>query len=229
MKTIKAITVSALTIISIIACGGMKVDLAPNANAQEEQKPDVLEPSKCECSGEVGPEGPMGPQGPVGEQGARGSRGEQGLPGPAGEQGPVGPQGPVGAQGVEGPRGVQGPEGERGEQGSVGPRGPQGEQGPEGPQGPAVSPGNVYLTESVHVFDNLNSGEILRKLPCDHVGDIPLSGGCKVTVASNDASSRIIGSMPGMDGPNNTWDCTLQKSVGTNVTLLVRALCLSAQ
>jgi hypothetical protein len=111
--------------------------------------------------------------------------------------------------------------------GPQGPRGEQGDVGPEGPQGPAVSPSNVYLNESVVEFDNFNQGEITRKLACDHVGDIPLSGGCKLTAGG--ANERVIGSLPGMDGPNNTWDCTIQKSPGTFVTLYVRTLCLAAQ
>ena len=68
----------AIVTIVIIACGGMKVDLAPDANAQEEQKP---EPAECMCSSEPGPEGPAGPEGRMGPQGPQGEKGERGLRG----------------------------------------------------------------------------------------------------------------------------------------------------
>jgi hypothetical protein len=234
MKTTSKLIASITTIITIIACGGMKVDLAPNANAQEEQKP---EPTSCECSGEVGPEGPQGPQGeqgPAGEQGPRGPRGDQGLHGERGdtglqgEQGPAGPVGPQGPAGERGPTGRDGDTGPRGATGAQGPQGPQGEQGEQGEQGPAISQSNIYVVDDERTSTSGFLGTFEARARCVE-GDIVLNGGC-LLAGDVGPDTRLERNMPMFNGVLNTgWGCTANKGSGGIIVLTGRVTCLSTQ
>src|SRR4030067_323044 len=102
MKHINQLFVSALITTIIVACGGMKVSMAPDANAQDSDAgaADVAKPTACECSSEPGPQGPEGPMSPAGLAGAEGARGAAGLRGATGEAGLQGPEGAAWAHGA---------------------------------------------------------------------------------------------------------------------------------
>lgn len=225
------LAIPVMTLIAV-ACSGMKVDLAPNANAQDEQKP---EPTECACSSEpgpAGPEGPVGPQGAAGEQGPRGPRGEQGLQGErgdtglAGEQGPPGPVGPQGDQGPSGPPGADGAQGPQGLQGPAGPQGPQGEQGPEGPQGPAISNANIYVVDDERTSTNGQLGDFDARARCEE-GDVVLNGGCLLT-GTVGSDTRLEINRPSFNGLVNTaWDCSVNKGSAGVITVIARVTCLA--
>lgn len=204
MKT-KHLFVSAISIISIIACGGMKVDLAPDAKADE-----IPAPTTCECSGEVGAEGPQGPEGvegPAGPEGAQGSKGEKGDRGVTGN---VGPQGSIGPAGAQGP---------------VGPQGPQGEPGVEGPSGPTFDASLIYVVqESVQVDAGTGNGISTLAAVCEE-GDILLSGGCAVARTSPGLGGvDLVSQLPGLD----RMDCRMTRdSVSLGASLAARAICLA--
>jgi hypothetical protein len=231
MKT-KHIIVSAISTLALIACGGMKVDLAPMANAQEEQKPEA---TSCECSGEAGPEGPMGPegkQGLAGERGAQGRDGERGVPGAEGPAGAVGPEGPQGPQGLVGPVGPRGSSGNTGAQGpagpagAVGPRGPQGDQGPEGQQGPALSNDRIYVVDDERTSTTGQLGNFNAIARCEE-GDIVLNGGCKLE-GDIGPDTRLATNMPGYNGVVNTnWTCSVSKGSGGVIVVTARVTCLT--
>lgn len=198
MKT-KHLFVSAISIISIIACGGMKVDLAPDAKADE--------PTACECSGEVGAEGPQGPEGvegPAGPEGARGSKGEKGDRGVTGN---VGPQGSVGPAGAQGP---------------VGPQGPQGEPGVEGPAGPTMDASLVYV-RTADVTVQLGQGSVRMNIEafCDD-GDLLISSSCGVV-----SNSGIIHAQGGFQNLESINCVAQRETINTAGSMQARAICLA--
>jgi hypothetical protein len=233
MKT-KHLIVSAIAAIAIIACGGLKVDLAPDANAQEEQPEQKPEPTSCECSGEAGPEGPMGPegkQGPAGEQGLRGPQGDQGLPGERGDTGLTGEQGPMGPVGPQGPSGERGLAGQDGQTGPQGPRGATGAQGPQGPQGepgeqgPAISQSNIYVVDDDRTSTAGFLGVFEARARCSD-GDVVLNGGCMLG-GEIGQDTHLSGSFPAYNGVvNNGWSCRVNKDSGGIISLTARVTCL---
>lgn len=216
MKHINQLFVSALVTTIIVACGGMKVSMAPDANAQESDAgtADITKPTACECSSEPGPQGPAGPVGQMGPAGAQGERGLRGATGEAGTQGPIGP---AGAQGSVGPRGVAGV------QGVVGPQGPKGDQGSPGASGQdgAFDPSRVY--EKDNRVQMLGGTMALSPVAACDAGDTLLSGGCAITTGTN--VGTITGSIP--DLASNGWQCFARKSDLTTVEVLARVLCLA--
>jgi len=233
MKHINQLFVSALVTTIIVACGGMKVSLAPDANAQESDagSTDIVKPTACECSSEPGlqgPEGPMGPAGPQGERGLRGSAGEagpQGTVGPAGAQGIAGPTGNPGYQGIQG---QQGPEGPRGLTGAQGPQGPKGDTGAEGAPGPAISRDKVYIVEDEHTFTNGQIGDSLSWSALCEDGDVVLNGGCRITGNLATSVASLSGSTPLFNGlESNGWACFVSKRSGGEIVVSVRTTCIA--
>lgn len=196
--------VFAITTIAAVACGGMKLDMAPSANAQEEQKPELTE---CACSSEPGPEGPEGPRGPEGLPGPAGVGGDQGPAGPQGERGPAGATGSVGAQG---------------------PQGPQGPAGAEGAQGPRGLPGSIdgsllYMDQDSTTSNAGAPLMVTASVACAD-GDILITGGCSFSDQGAIRSS-LNSSMPTIDGM--AWGCTVQKGALNAATIVsARVVCL---
>lgn len=121
----------------------------------------------------VGPAVQAGGEGPKGDKGDKGDKGEKG------DQGVQGPIGPTGATGSMGPTGSIGP---------TGPIGPVGPTGPIGPQG-----GGLYADKSAlyQRTSQVTSGELSRDnrvgehtvtASCDDADDLPISGGCAITI-----------------------------------------------
>jgi hypothetical protein len=196
--------ISAITTIVIIACGGIEVDFAPEANAQEEQEPESTE---CACLSEPGPEGPQGERGPAGEQGQRGQRGEQGPQGLTGEAGPPGEKGTSGTPGAQGPQGFQGP---------AGPAGADGELDTSG----------IYIVDDVQPFGNTQVTTKSAAAACAD-GDVLLSGGC--SYGDNNFTSRLTVNMPFSNGGNAPayWLCDVRSGVASFIAVTARAVCLA--
>lgn len=219
---------SAIITIAIVACGGLKVDLAPEANAETPE-----EPVSCECSAEPGPMGPAGPRGERGEPGARGQTGPAGALGPIG---PDGPQGPTGEQGPQGPQGEQGPAGGPGPRGATGAQGPKGDPGGQGPQGlqgpkgdrgiagPALDPSLVYREDETLTTRDTQFGDTLAVTALCADGDIVLNGGCHILQAGS-FNVELAGSLP--HPTENGWTCVMNKQGNGEVTMLARVTCLS--
>jgi hypothetical protein len=229
--------VSAVTIVTIIACGGLEVSFAPVANAQNTDAGtdiDISNPTACECSSEPGPQGPEGPMGPAGADGARGERGLRGATGETGPQGAVGPAGAQGvaglngAQGIAGPLGSQGVAGPSGATGAQGPQGPKGDTGAEGAPGPAISKDRVYVAEDEHTFTNAQIGDSLSwSALCDD-GDVVLNGGCRIAGNLATSVASLSGSTPLFNGlESNGWGCFVSKRSGGEIVLFVRTTCLA--
>src|SRR4030067_1578973 len=102
MKHINQLFVSSPITTIVVACGGVKVSVARDPNAQDSDAgaADVAKPTACECSSEPGPQGPEGPMGPAGLAGADGARGAAGPRGATGERGSQGPGGAAWAHGA---------------------------------------------------------------------------------------------------------------------------------
>lgn len=229
--------ISAITIATIIACGGMKVSMAPDANAQD----DSSAATSCECSSEPGPQGPdgqPGPQGPEGPPGAPGPAGEQGSAGfagargPSGEIGPAGPQGAKGndgAQGPTGPTGGQGPRGLAGAKGDTGPEGAQGPTGIQGPEGPAGEAGGldairIYKVEEQFTTRDTQFGSNLGISPECAEGDILVNGGCLVVRPELFAVS-LTANIP--QAAREGWLCLMNKQGNGEVAIIGRITCLA--
>jgi hypothetical protein len=205
------IIISATTIISIIACGGMKVDMAPDAKADE------LAPTACECTGGVGEQGPEGPEGPQGEQGPKGPQGPEG---PRGNPGVAGNKGDKGEPGTPGAAGVQGPKGDKGDQGIEGAAGPVG----------TIPLENVYVrTFSTQAIASVDPGFTLFNMTltatCDGE-DIVLSGGCILGTSDDGVTGQLTGNGPSANG--SSWGCAARKSASSgNLQLQARVVCLA--
>lgn len=226
--------VSAITIVAIIACGGIEVSLAPEASAQDDTPGDIA--TACECSSEAGPPGPEGPAGPRGERGADGATGPTGPQGPpANSVGAIGPAGPIGQQGPagsQGPMGPPGPEGPRGPAGAKGDTGPQGPAGPVGIQGPEGAPGEaggldaarVYKVEEQFTTRDTQFGSNLGVSPECAEGDILLNGGCLIVHPELFAVS-LTTNVP--QASREGWICLMNKQGNGEVTILGRITCLA--
>lgn len=205
MKTIKLFA-STITIVTIIACGGMEVSMAPDANAQ-----DVTDTS-CECTSEPGPQGPMGPMGPAGEPGAPGLAGATGPAGADGAPGPTGATGPSGSQGIAGPQGPQGLQGSQGPRGATGPAGADG----------SLDTGSIYTVDNRNLFVAGTTGPVSSIAVCND-GDALLTGGCVIT--RNPQNAALYGSLP--DAENQNYTCFVNRLNTGEIEVLARAVCLA--
>ena len=174
-------------------------------------------------NGEQGPEGPAGPQGAPGAQGPAGPMGNTGAKGSDGAQGPAGPAGATGEQGPVGPAGPSG--GVAGAVGPMGPPGPAGPAGPAGTGGAGITKASLY--EALSEVAILPSQGIATIAYCRGMNDVPLSGGCSVTVAAGYLSeSRSINSTPDTQFFGG-WTCSANSMSNNTGMLTAHVICLT--
>jgi hypothetical protein len=225
-KLTKYTTIISATIV-LVACGGMEVSMAPDANAQVPPSTASTDSTTstvagtaptCGCetgpAGASGPQGEVGPQGPAGKDGAAGPQGLQGLPGERGLQGPAGLPGTAGAPGEQGPqgeRGAAGAPGAQGLQGMPGSKGDPGAVGAAGPQGPKGDRGPAGTIQNESLYTVTEGGTSAAVAYCDP-GDVVVTGGCQASSQGPGTTPSISSSLPLLDVASDgsrvwSWQC----------------------